>query len=41
MDVFEHTMCVIDRVEPILHLRLAALFHDIGKPHTLTIDERA
>ncbi|NLV88673.1 MAG: CCA tRNA nucleotidyltransferase [Tissierellia bacterium] len=40
MDVFEHTMCVIDRVEPILHLRLAALFHDIGKPHTLTIDEK-
>ncbi|NLK44802.1 MAG: HD domain-containing protein [Tissierellia bacterium] len=38
-DVFDHTLCVIDRVEPILHLRLAALFHDIGKPHTLTIDE--
>jgi len=40
MDVFEHTMCVIDAVEPILHLRLAALFHDIGKPHILTIDEK-
>ncbi|NLY84839.1 MAG: CCA tRNA nucleotidyltransferase [Tissierellia bacterium] len=37
-DVFEHTLCVVDKVEPILHLRLAALFHDIAKPHTLTID---
>ncbi len=38
-DVFEHIMCVLDKVEPILHLRLAALLHDIGKPYTLTVDE--
>ncbi|OZV11357.1 hypothetical protein CIW83_15415 [Tissierella sp. P1] len=39
-DVFEHILCVLDKTSPTLHLRLAALFHDIGKPHTLTIDEK-
>ena len=38
-DVFEHILCVLDKVEPIIHLRLAALLHDIGKPYTLTVDE--
>lgn len=38
-DVFEHIICVVDNTEPILELRIAALLHDIGKPHTLTIDE--
>lgn len=38
-DVFEHTMSVLDSVEPKLELRLAALFHDIGKPNTFTKDE--
>ena len=28
---FEHTMKVIDEVQPILEHRLAALFHDVGK----------
>lgn len=37
-DVFQHSLCVLDKVEPILSLRLAALFHDIGKPHSLTFD---
>ena len=31
-DVFEHTLCVVDAAPPRLHLRLAALFHDIRKP---------
>ncbi|QQY79335.1 tRNA nucleotidyltransferase (CCA-adding enzyme) [Keratinibaculum paraultunense] len=39
MDVYEHTLCVLDNTLPIIQLRLAALFHDIGKPHTMTIDE--
>lgn len=36
--VFDHTMCVLDSVPPRLELRLAALFHDIGKPSTFTLD---
>lgn len=39
LDVFEHTLCLLDRVRPVIHLRLAALFHDIGKPYTFTRDE--
>lgn len=39
-DVFEHILCVVDNTPPILEIRLAALFHDIGKPHTFTIDEK-
>lgn len=39
-DVFEHIMCVLDNTPPVLSIRLAALFHDIGKPHTLIVDER-
>lgn len=37
--VFEHTLAVVDNTPPILHLRLSALFHDIGKPETFTLDE--
>ena len=32
-DVFEHTLRVIDGVEDNFCLRLAALFHDVGKPY--------
>ena len=38
-DIIEHTMTVLDNTEPKLELRLAALFHDIGKPTVFTIDE--
>lgn len=38
-DVFEHSLCVLDKVTPILELRLAALFHDIGKPDCFILDE--
>lgn len=38
-DVYQHTLCVLDNTSSILQLRLAALFHDIGKPYTISIDE--
>ncbi|RVU53914.1 CCA tRNA nucleotidyltransferase [Anaerosphaera multitolerans] len=37
--LFDHLLCVVDNVAPILTLRLAALFHDVAKPLTLSIDE--
>jgi poly(A) polymerase len=37
-DVFHHTLAVVERTDPILELRLAALLHDIGKPKTRRID---
>jgi poly(A) polymerase len=36
-DVFHHTLAVVERTEPELILRLAALLHDIGKPKTRAI----
>ena len=39
LDVFEHSMKVLDFTSPILILRLAAFFHDIEKPKCFTIDE--
>lgn len=33
-DVLAHTFAVVDKASPDLVLRLAALFHDIGKPDT-------
>ncbi|MGH2730681.1 MAG: CCA tRNA nucleotidyltransferase [Actinomycetota bacterium] len=36
-DVFHHTLAVLERTEPKLELRLAALLHDIGKPKTRRI----
>lgn len=39
-DVFTHTMKVLEATPPILPVRLAALFHDIAKPRTMTFDEK-
>jgi poly(A) polymerase len=36
-DVLHHTIAVVERCEPDLTLRLAALLHDIGKPTTREI----
>jgi poly(A) polymerase len=36
-DVLHHTFAVVERCEPDLTLRLAALLHDIGKPRTRQI----
>ena len=36
-DVFHHTLAVVERTEPELRVRLAALLHDIGKPKTRRI----
>ena len=37
--MYEHILHVLDGVTDNLVLRLAALFHDIGKPYVYTIDE--
>lgn len=37
-DVYEHILHVVDGVDKNLTLRLAALFHDIGKPYTYSVD---
>ena len=37
--VGEHTLCAMQQVERKKELRLAMLFHDIGKPHCKTVDE--
>lgn len=39
-DVFEHILHVTDNVSPNIVLRLAALFHDVGKPFSYTEDEK-
>ena len=38
-DVLKHTWAVVDKTSPHLVLRLAALFHDIGKPATREISD--
>jgi len=38
-DVLAHTVAVVGKTKPDLRVRLAALFHDVGKPKTRRIDE--
>lgn len=38
-DVFSHTLQVLDSTRAHLPLRLAALFHDSGKPKTFSMDD--
>lgn len=38
-DVYEHILHVVDGVPENLELRLAALFHDVGKPIAFTLDD--
>lgn len=38
-DVFTHTAYVVQRVDSDLALKLAALFHDSGKPATFSMDD--
>jgi poly(A) polymerase len=38
-DVLAHTIAVTEKASPRLRLRLAALFHDIGKPDTREYDD--
>ena len=39
-DVWQHTVKVVENVPAVPHLRLAALFHDMGKPGTFTMDNK-
>ncbi|RPI23768.1 MAG: CCA tRNA nucleotidyltransferase, partial [Actinobacteria bacterium] len=38
-DVLAHSIAVTEKTSPRLELRLAALFHDVGKPDTRRIDD--
>jgi tRNA nucleotidyltransferase (CCA-adding enzyme) len=38
-DVLAHTAIVVESIEKKPYLRLAALFHDLGKPHTFSLGE--
>lgn len=40
LDIFNHTLAVVENVANSLELRLAALLHDIGKPVTFTLDDK-
>lgn len=38
-DVLNHILSVVELLPKELNLRLAGLFHDVGKPNTMTLDE--
>ncbi len=39
-DIFEHLLKVVENTPNNLYVRMAALFHDIGKPDCFTMDEK-
>lgn len=39
-DVLHHSFMTTQNIKPVLHLRLAALLHDIGKAATLSVDDQ-
>ncbi|AQR95279.1 CCA tRNA nucleotidyltransferase [Clostridium saccharoperbutylacetonicum] len=39
-DLYEHTLLATEAIEPIIHLRLTMLLHDLGKVVTKTTDEK-
>jgi len=39
-DVWEHTLHALSYADNNIIIRLAVLFHDIGKPHSLTFDQQ-
>lgn len=38
-DIYTHVAYVVEQMPPVLHLRWAALLHDVGKPLTFTVDD--
>lgn len=38
-DIYTHIAYVVEQMPPVLHLRWAALLHDVGKPLTFTVDD--
>lgn len=38
-DVYDHSLKVLEKTPPILEVRMAALYHDVGKIDTFFIDE--
>ena len=40
-DVYEHTLATLDKTHPVALHRLAALFHDCGKPATFMVKQGA
>lgn len=40
LDVWNHTLTALESSEPVLPVRLALLFHDIGKPAAFTLDSK-
>ena len=38
LDVWHHTLAVVDAVPPLVPLRLAALLHDVAKPSCASVD---